>query len=302
MNIGIVGLGRMGEAIANRCIEAGHEVWGYDKDADMCKAAQEIGVNVVDNIIDLAKEVRVVWLMVPAGDPVDAVIKELHLQLKAGDIVIDGGNSNYTDSMRRAKELAVHEIIFLDCGTSGGIHGRANGFCLMVGGDKNAYTKVRPLFVAIATEGGVAHVGPSGTGHYVKMIHNGIEYGLLHAYAEGFHLLREGSFKDTILDLEEISRIWNVSSVIRSFILELAHDIFREHTTLKNISGEIAETGMGKWTVEEAQKNNIPAHVIEQSLQARAWSRETGGNYATKIVAMLRNKFGGHPVKKIREQ
>jgi len=297
MKIGIIGLGRMGNAIAFRAIEGAHDVIGFDEYLDARKAAQEIGVTVVDNLVAMAEEVRIFWLMVPAGDPVDAVIKELRPHIKAGDIIIDGGNSKYTDSIRRANELAEENIFFLDCGTSGGMQGRGQGFCLMVGGDKTIYTKIHSLLIAVAAPGGLAHVGPSGAGHYTKMIHNGIEYALLQAYAEGFHLLKTGGFT---LDLEEISRLWNNGSIIRSWILELAHDIFRQDQELRNISGEVAESGMGRWMVEEACKDNIPVRVIEESLLIRAWSRETGGDYATKIVALLRHKFGGHSVKKSR--
>lgn len=301
MNIGIIGLGRMGEAIVFRLLESGHEVVCFDKNEQARNAVAVLGATVADSIEDLAKQVHTFWLMVPAGDVVDAVIKELHPYLSAGDIIIDGGNSKYSDSIRRAKELQNHDVFFLDCGTSGGMHGRADGFCLMVGGDKVAYTKAHQFFVAIAVEGGLAHVGPSGAGHYVKMVHNGIEYALLQAYAEGFHLLKEGEFKEDILNMEEISRIWNNGSIIRSWILELGHDIFQDDQELRNVSGEIAETGMGKWTVQEAQKHKVPVRTIEESLKIRAWSRETGGNYATKIVALLRHKFGGHAVKKIKE-
>jgi len=298
MKMGIIGLGRMGNSIAFRAIEGGHEVIGFDKYLGARKAAQKIGVTVVDNLAAMTEEVRIFWLMVPAGNPVDAVIKELRPHIKAGDIIIDGGNSKYTDSIRRANELAEENIFFLDSGTSGGMQGRGEGFCLMVGGDKVIYTKIHSLLISIAASGGLAHVGPSGAGHYTKMIHNGIEYALLQAYAEGFHLLKKGKF---ILDLEEISRLWNNGSIIRSWILELTHDIFRRDQELRNVSGEVAESGMGRWMVEEADKNNVPVRVIEESLLVRAWSRETGGDYATKIVALLRHKFGGHPVKKIKE-
>ncbi len=302
MKLGLVGLGQMGEAIAYRVLNAGHELVVYDVNKEACKPAQELGATVADSLEDLAAQVRIVWLMVPAGDVVDDVIHNLKKHLKTDDIIIDGGNSKYTNSIRRAKELAQDGIFFLDCGTSGGLDGRANGFCLMVGGDDATYNKVHPILEAIAAPGGIGYIGPSGSGHYVKMVHNGIEYALLQAYAEGLHLIKDGSFKDQGLDLEEITRIWNVSSIIRSFILDLSHDIFVEHNEqLKDISGEVAESGMGKWTVEEADKTNIPVRVIDEALKIRAWSRKTGGNYATKIVALLRNEFGGHPVKKIKE-
>ncbi|TET35761.1 decarboxylating 6-phosphogluconate dehydrogenase [Candidatus Dependentiae bacterium] len=297
MNIGIVGLGKMGNAIAFRLLEAGHNVIGYDRGEEPQKLAGQMGVTLADDLADLAKQTRVIWLMIPIS-AVDAVVDELKPHLKANDIIIDGGNSYYEDSMRRAKAVATDGIIFLDCGTSGGIAGRLGGFCLMVGGDEAAYTKIHSLLVAIAAPGGLGHVGPSGTGHYVKMIHNGIEYGLLQAYAEGFQIIKEGTFKKMGLDLEEISRIWNEGSIIRSFLLGLAHEVFEEGQALSDVSGEIAEGGTGKWTVQEAKKHHLSVPVIENALKVRAWSRESGGDYATKVIAMLRHKFGGHEVKR----
>ncbi|MDP3888917.1 MAG: decarboxylating 6-phosphogluconate dehydrogenase [bacterium] len=307
MRMGIVGLGRMGSAIALRAVQAGHEIIGYDPNKEMQSTARSVGIEIAETLAQVAEKVRIIWLMVPV-DFVDTVIKELLPHLQEGDILIDGGNSNFKDSMRRADMVGTQGVLFLDCGTSGGVHGREFGFCLMVGGDSATYTKVHELLVAIAAPGGVAYVGPSGAGHYVKMIHNGIEYGLLQAYAEGFHLIKEGQFKNVGLDLEEISRLWNTSSIIRSFILELAHNVFLKDQELREVSGEVeqsrssgAPSGMGLWTVEEAHEQKIPVRVIEQALDIRAWSRETGGNYATKVVAMLRKEFGGHAIKKVRE-
>jgi len=293
MKIGIIGLGRMGGAIAYRVLQAGHEVVGFDPHAETRQEAVAMGVQCVDAIADIVAHTNIVWLMVPAGDPVDEVISELRPKLKAGDIIIDGGNSNFKDSIRRAQMLATDGIQFLDCGTSGGLYGRSYGFCLMLGGDHASYIKMHELLVAIAAPGGLAHVGPSGAGHYVKMVHNGIEYGLLQAYAEGFHLLHEGTFK-TQLDLEQISRIWNISSVIRSFLLGLVHNVFEKDQDLEKISGAVDENGTGRWTLDEAlaQKMNMP--VLEAALKTREWSRETGGNYTTKVIAMMRKEFGGH--------
>ncbi len=296
MNIGIIGLGKMGNAIAFRALQAGHSVIGYDRDEQARKQVKEMGADIASDVADLAKRTRVVWLMVPIS-VVDAVIDELKPHLKANDIIIDGGNSYYEDSIRRAKALASDGIFLLDCGTSGGIKGKLGGFCLMIGGDEASYTKIHSLLVAIAAPGGLGHVGPAGTGHYVKMIHNGIEYGLLQAYAEGFQIIKDGTFKGLSLDLEEISRIWNESSIIRSFLLGLAHEVFEEDQELHNVVGEIAEGGTGKWAVEEAHKHNLSVPVLEHALQVRAWSREGGEDYATKLIAMLRHKFGGHEVK-----
>jgi len=297
MKIGLIGLGRMGNAIGQRAVRAGHEVVGFDLSAESQQAAQKVGITLANNVSDVAQQTRVIWLMVPAGEIVDTVIKQLLPHLQEGDIIVDGGNSKFTDSIARAKKLAASGIIFLDCGTSGGLLGRDIGFSLMVGGDKEAYTKILPVLQAIAAPGGVGHVGPSGAGHYVKMVHNGIEYAILQAYGEGFHLIKDGTFKDAALDLQEVSRIWTHGSVIRSWLLDLAHEVFVEDQELKNISGEVAEGGTGRWTVEDAHKNKIPVQLIEDSLTIRKLSRETGGNYATKVVAMLRKKFGGHKVK-----
>ncbi len=299
MNVAIIGLGKMGEALAYRAMQGGFTVFGFDVSPDSCASAAKEGVRIVSSVADFAdKNIHVFWLMVPQGELVDKVIAQLHPLLKTEDVIIDGGNSKFSDSMRRAQELALEDIYFIDCGTSGGIHGRENGFCLMVGGDKKAYNSIESLLHAVATRDGYAYVGPSGAGHYVKMVHNGIEYGLLQAYAEGFHVLKDGQFKNEHLDLEKIASLWNHGSVIRSWILELVQSIMKDDQDLRDIAGSVASTGMGKWTVEQAHKEDIPVPVIEESLRVREWSEKTGGNYATKIVAMLRNKFGGHAVSK----
>lgn len=299
MKCALIGLGKMGQALAYRALQAGHEVVGFDINADNCADAVALGVQVVSKIEDFAsKDIHIFWLLVPQGKTVDAVINQLLTIMQPGDIVIDGGNSKFTDSIRRAEELATRTIFFIDCGTSGGVHGKDNGFCLMAGGDEKAYKIVEPLLQSVATSDGCLYVGPSGAGHYVKMVHNGIEYALLQAYAEGFHLLKEGEFKSAHFDLQKIASLWNHGSVIRSWILELVENIMRENQDLDSIAGTIASTGMGKWTVESAHISHIPLCVIEESLRVREWSEKSGGNYATKIVAMLRNQFGGHAVTK----
>ena len=299
MNIAIIGLGRMGQALAHRAIKGGFSVFGFDVNAESCAAAEKEGVQIVFDINDFAhKNIQLFWLMVPQGELVDKVIAQLRPILKTGNIIVDGGNSKFGDSMRRAQELALDDIYFIDCGTSGGVHGRENGFCLMVGGDKKAYDTVEPLLKAVAAPGGYAYVGRSGAGHFVKMVHNGIEYGILQAYAEGFHVLKESMLNDQDLDLAAIAKLWNHGSVIRSWILELVQEIMQEDPDLDDIKGNVAATGMGQWTVEQAHAMNIPVPVIEESLKVREWSEKTGGNYATKVVAMLRNKFGGHAVTK----
>lgn len=295
MKLGVIGLGRMGAAIAHRALNAGYCVLGYDPNEKIQKELQESGIQIYQSPEAMAVDADVIWLMVPAGKVVDQTLAQISGSLERGKIIIDGGNSHFTDSVRRAKELALRGIHYLDCGTSGGIHGLQNGFCLMVGGDFGSYQKIEPLLKVLAAQNGVGYMGPSGAGHYVKMIHNGIEYGLLQAYAEGFHLLREGTYKD--LDLEKISDVWMHGSVVRSWLLELAHDVFKKDQNLASIGGKIEEGGTGLWTVENAHKNNIPVPVIEKSLEVRKWSRNTGGNFATKFIQMIRNAFGGHKIE-----
>lgn len=297
MTIGMIGLGRMGLSIAERLHNAGYDVIGFDFSPEASVQAKNIGIDIVDSVIHVIQKARVIWLMVPQGKPVDDILETCNSYFQAGDIIIDGGNSNFHDSIRRYKELEKLHVSLLDCGTSGGLHGRDLGYCLMVGGDQEVYEKLTPVFKIIAAPDGCAYMGPSGSGHYVKMVHNGIEYALLQAYAEGFHMLHDGEFKN--LDLEKISNVWQHGSIIRSWILELAHDVFTQDQDFKNISGAIGENATGQWTVDEAKKQQIPVDMIERALALRALSRQSGGNYATKLVALLRKQFGGHPVTKI---
>ncbi len=295
MKIGLVGLGKMGQAIAHRLTKDNHEVLGFDSNINKSKIEN---VNFVNSLEDLAKQTEIIWLMVPAGKTVDQVIQKLLPNLKSNSILIDGGNSNFADTVRRYKELKSKNINFIDCGTSGGLAGRKIGFSLMIGGKKEVFEKLQPIFKSIAAPNGYGYMGPSGSGHYVKMIHNGIEYSLLQGYTEGFNLLKNNNrYKN--LDLEKITKVWSNGSVIRSFIVELAHNIFLKDQEFKNISGDIGENLTGRWTLDEAKEQNIPIDLLEKSLEIRKWSRESGGNYATKIVAMLRNAFGGHKVKKL---
>lgn len=297
MNFGIIGLGRMGSAIASRVVSAGYTVWAFDPTEQGRLSGHDAGAHIVANMQTVAQHAPIIWLMVPS-DVVDSVIKELLPSLKPGSIVIDGGNSNFADSIRRSVELARHDIHFLDCGTSGGVHGLANGFSLMVGGDAAVYAQVVHILKVIAARSGVALVGPSGAGHYVKMVHNGIEYGLMQAYAEGLHLLRDGSFKDATLDLAAITGVWQHGSVIRSFLLDLTHEILEKDQKLDHVAGVVAETGMGAWTFQDAANHNVPAPALEAALKVRAESRKTGGSYATKLLALMRHAFGGHAVGK----
>jgi len=296
MKIGIIGLGRMGEAIAHRLAKKGVHVSGFDLSAANCKAAEESGIIIASSLDLFIQKNSIIWVMVPV-EAVDSIIEKIRQQAKPGTIVIDGGNSKFSDSQKRYELLKNHNINFLDCGTSGGIWGKEKGFCLMVGGDRQYFDTIVPYFEIIAAVNAVLYTGPSGSGHYVKMVHNGIEYGIMQAYAEGFHLLHDGEFKEK-LDLEKVAAVWNNGSVIRSWLLQLTHDIFKEQNDFDAISGFAAESGMGKWTIEEGKKQHIQTPVIEAAYDVRLESQKTGGNFATKIIALLRNKFGGHAVKK----
>ncbi len=301
MTVGLIGLGRMGQSIAARLIHGGINVIGYDPYAKTIDVTfhgeQSVGHSVsftrVNSLGEVSRHARIIWLMVPQGKPVDDLLSELIMCCNAGDIIIDGGNSFYRDTIRRHAMLKEKSLSYLDCGTSGGLQGREIGFSLMIGGDAGAFEKCTQLFKVVAAKQGYALVGPSGAGHYVKMVHNGIEYGLLQAYAEGFHLLRDGHYKN--LDLSAICDVWNHGSIIRSWILSLSHAIFARDQALNDISGEIGENLTGKWTVDEAENDAIPVAVIKTALEVRASSRVKGGNYATKVVALLRHEFGGHP-------
>ncbi len=295
LKIGLVGLGRMGLSIAYRLAIAGHEVIGFDFSKQACEQAAQLKITCVEKLADITPGLDALWIMVPAGDPVDSVIQVVLPSLSYQTIIVDGGNSNFHDSIRRADMLAQNNIAFLDCGTSGGLHGRDIGFSLMIGGDKAAYEKLIPAFQALAAPQGYEYMGPAGAGHYVKMVHNGIEYSMLQAYAEGFDLLKNGYYPN--LNLEKISSVWSNGSIIRSWCLELAHQVFAQDQTLDAISGEIGENKTGQWTIDEAHRADVPMDMLEKALAVRAWSRESGGNYATKVVAMLRHQFGGHPVK-----
>lgn len=301
MKIAVIGLGKMGFGIASRLLRGGHSVMGFDPDAAARDHARKAGVAVVSQLSELDADCVAVWFMVPAGNIVDTVLQELLKKVAPKTVIIDGGNSFFKDSIRRAQDLALHDIYYLDCGTSGGVHGLTNGFCLMVGGDLKAYHAMLPALESVAASHGVAYVGPSGAGHYVKMVHNGIEYGILQAYGEGFELLKKGDFGNE-LDLHQVAALWQEGSVIRSFILGLAKNIFTEDQHLSTVSGEIGENGTGRWTLENAQHHQIPMPVLAASLQMRKESRDTHGTYATKVVALLREQFGGHPVVRIDEK
>ena len=302
MHIGFIGLGKMGGNMALRlavgspagAVKGDHSVTGFAKDPNP-ELANIPGIAIVGTLEEMLADLpspKVVWVMIPAGTATEAVITQLHEKLAAGDVVIDGGNSFYKDSKRRAEALASRGIRFLDVGTSGGIWGRSEGYCMMVGGDKEAVALVKPIFDTLAPENGWAHVGPAGAGHFVKMIHNGIEYGLMEAYGEGFEILRKSDYP---LNLHQVAEVWNRGSVIRSWLLELAERMLGEDPTLQTIQPYVEDSGEGRWTVAAAIEENVPAPVIAASLFARFESRDTE-NFSARFCAALRKQFGGHNV------
>jgi len=298
MKIGFIGLGKMGGPMVQRLVGDGHEVVAYDPVAAALKKAEQDGAVAAGSLEDLAGALdppRVVWIMVPSGDPTEQTIEHLSSLIDRDDVVIDGGNSFYKDSMRRAQEQASKGITLLDAGTSGGIWGLEIGYCLMVGGPKEAFKMAEPIFAGLAPHDGYAHVGPSGAGHYVKMIHNGIEYALLQGYAEGLEILAAKS--DFDLDLAQISHLWNQGSVIRSWLLELAERAFAKDARLSSVAGYVQDSGEGRWTVTEAIEQDVPAPVITQALFERFHSRQQE-SFAAKVIAALRDEFGGHGVKR----
>ena len=297
MRIGFVGLGKMGMNMVQRILDNGHEVVAYARTPETVKVAEEKGAVGAKSLPDIIKELekpRIVWLMVPAGYATEAGINALAPLLDDGDILIDGGNSFYKDSRQRAGELKNKNISFLDVGTSGGIWGLKKGYCMMIGGDREIFDKVEPILKALAPENGYAHVGPNGAGHFVKMIHNGIEYAMLQGYAEGFEIMN--AKKEFNLDLNKIAGLWNHGSVIRSWLLELAESVFSKDPGLHSIRGYVEDSGEGRWTVAEAVEQDVPAPVITLSLLERFRSRQEE-SFSAKVIAALRNEFGGHGVK-----
>jgi 6-phosphogluconate dehydrogenase len=300
MKIGMLGLGRMGGNMAQRLARHGHQVIGYDPGSDARAEFTKKGLTAAASVEALIKDLRsprTVWMMIPAGAPVDAMIATLTPLLAPHDVLIDGGNSNYKDSQRRAQALGQHGINYLDVGTSGGIWGMEEGYSLMVGGDTGAVNRLRPLFEALAPDpaAGWGHVGPSGAGHFVKMVHNGIEYGLMQAYAEGFALMRHK--QEFALDLHQVAEIWRQGSVVRSWLLDLTAAALRGNPTLEGVAPFVEDSGEGRWTVAEAIDLNVAAPVITLALIARLRSRDPD-SFSDKLLASLRNAFGGHAVRK----
>jgi 6-phosphogluconate dehydrogenase len=298
MKIGFIGLGRMGGNMVERLIGGDHEIIAYDRDEGAVKAAAQKGATGANSVASMTQGLahpRAVWIMVPAGPITTNVIDELSACLEAGDIIIDGGNSYYADTMKRADALRKQGILFLDAGTSGGIWGLKEGYCLMVGGEEAAFKIMEPVFKTLAPENGYGYMGKNGSGHFVKMVHNGIEYAMLQAYGEGFEILKAKN--EFGLDLRKVSRLWNHGSVVRSWILELCGNAFEKDPGLDSIRGYVDDSGEGRWTVFEAIHENVPAPVITLSLLQRIASRQEG-SFSAKLIAALRNEFGGHAVKK----
>lgn len=299
MKLGMVGLGRMGANMTERLLGGGHEVVGFDFSAESRKRVVDKGAEDAGSLEDLVGGLampRVIWLMIPAGEPVDQTIQALIPLLDPGDVIIDGGNSWYKDTLRRAEELREHTIHFVDAGTSGGIWGLTEGYSLMVGGPDEVIERLRPIFMTLAPapDRGWGHVGPTGSGHFVKMIHNGIEYGMMQSFAEGFTLLAN---KEVFgLDIHQIAEIWQDGSVVRSWLLDLTEKALRENPTLEGIAPYVADSGEGRWTVFEAIDQDVAAPVLTLSLLQRLQSRDEEG-MAHKLLAVMRHEFGGHAIR-----
>lgn len=294
MEIGLVGLGKMGHNLALNLRDHGHEVLGFDLSEEARNALSAEGVKTVASLEEQVKTLpspRVVWMMVPCGEPTEGTINELLGLLEPDDILIDAGNSNYKDSVRHGEECAKHGVRFLDVGTSGGTSGARDGACLMAGGDETAFQLVRPAFEDVSCEDGCVYVGPAGAGHFMKMVHNGIEYGMMEAIGEGFAIMRESPFD---YDLPEVAKNWNHGSVIRSWLMELAEQQLRAHPDLADFKGVVAASGEAKWTVQAALDEEVPCPVIAQALFERNASQFGDENFSNKMVSALRNGFGGH--------
>jgi 6-phosphogluconate dehydrogenase len=303
MQLGMIGLGKMGGNMVTRLLRGGHQVVVYDLDPELTRkvggAEGATAAASLEEVVSLLAAPRVVWVMVPAGGATEETLRALAGVVAPGDILIDGGNSNFHDTERRAAELGERGIRFVDAGTSGGVWGLEVGYCLMVGGPEEAVRHCEPVFRTLAPPDGYAHVGRSGAGHFTKMVHNGIEYGLLQAYAEGFEILHASDFG---LDLRRIAALWNQGSVVRSWLLELLERAYaHEGPELERIRGWVADSGEGRWTVETALDLDVPAPVITLSLLARFRSRQEE-SYAAQVIAALRNQFGGHAVKEAKPE
>ena len=300
MELGLVGLGRMGGNMVQRLLAGVHSIVGYDPNQETVESVVQqgaVGVSSLEALVNTLSTPRAVWVMVPAGKLTEDTVNTLADLMSAGDTIIDGGNSNYKDSMRRTAKFSERGLYFLDAGTSGGIWGLKEGYSMMVGGDRDAFSRLESLFqtLAPAPDKGYAHVGPSGAGHFVKMVHNGIEYGLIQAYVEGFELM--AAKREFELDLTEVSELWRYGSVVRSWLLDLTASALEEDSSLDSIQAYVDDSGEGRWAVEESIELGVPLPVITLALQARFRSRQDQP-YGAKLLAAMRNQFGGHAVKK----
>ena len=299
IELAIVGLGKMGLGINNRLSKKGIKVYGYDSswNEDLYKKNNINGANNLKDLISLFNSSRkIIWVMVPSGKATDDTITELNTLLNEGDVIIDGGNSNYKESVKKYNLLKSNKISFLDSGTSGGVWGEEDGYCLMVGGDKDVYKICEPIFKALSAEGkGYGYMGKSGSGHFVKMIHNGIEYGMMQSMAEGIEILNQK--KEYNLDLPQITQLWKSGSVVRSWLLDLLNDALTENPNLDGIAPYVEDSGEGRWTIQEAIDLDVPAHSITSSLFSRFYSRNSD-SFGFKVLSSLRNQFGGHNIKK----
>ena len=297
MELGFVGLGRMGGNMVTRLVRGGHRIVAWDRAADAVARARDSGAHGAAALAELPRALkapRAVWVMVPAGEPTESTIQTLAGALERGDTIIDGGNTKWKDDVRRGAALAARGLHYVDAGTSGGIWGLQNGYCLMVGGERGVVERLAPIFTTLAPPDGWLHVGGIGAGHYTKMIHNGIEYALMQAYAEGFELM---SVSDYQLDLPKIAALWNHGSVVRSWLLELTADALAADPKLEALKAYVEDSGEGRWTVEDAVEKAVPAPTITASLFARFRSRRDN-SFADRLLAALRNQFGGHAVRR----
>ena len=297
MQLGFVGLGRMGLNMVTRLVRGGHQVVAYDRSVEAVAHVETVGASgtsSLDALVAALAQPRTVWVMVPAGDPTESTVSALADLLSPDDVIIDGGNTNFHDDVRRAQALAARRLNYVDAGTSGGIWGLQEGYCLMVGGKADVCTRLEPIFRTLAPTDGYLHVGDHGAGHYVKMIHNGIEYGLMQAYAEGFELMHESPYK---VDLAAVAALWNHGSVVRSWLLELAARALAENHELSDLQGYIEDSGEGRWTLREGIERGVPLPALTAAVFTRFRSRESNP-FAERLLAALRNQFGGHAVKK----
>ncbi len=302
MELGMIGLGRMGGNMTQRLLLGGHRVVAYDSNEEAVQALLShgiVGASSIDDLVGQLEPPRAIWVMVPSGEITENTINSVASHLDIGDIVLDGGNSNYRDSMRRASALAEKGVKFMDVGTSGGIWGLDEGYSLMIGGDADTFRQMEPIFQTLASgpDKGYGHVGPAGTGHFVKMVHNGIEYGLMQAYAEGFELME--AKKEFNLDIAKISQVWRHGSVIRSWLLDMIAASLKEAPELDEIQAYVEDSGEGRWTVQESIDLGVPIPVIALSLQSRFRSRQDCP-FGARLLAAMRNQFGGHAVRKAR--